>query len=196
MTPDELRHLLKDTGALRHGHFRLSSGLHSPTYVQCALLLQYPQHCSRVAEALAEPYRAAPPQLVASPALGGIVLGYELARQLGARAIFLERSHDGALVLRRGFSVRAGERVLVAEDVITTGGSTRETIQAMRDQGGEVVGVTAVIDRSGGRVDFGVPLRAVLVDEIESYSPDRCPACRRGVPVEKPGSRPAQGRLA
>jgi orotate phosphoribosyltransferase len=129
--------------------------------------------------------------VVAAPALGGIVLGYELARQLDARAIFAERDSDGRLSLRRGFALRPGERVLVAEDVVTTGGSTRETIEAVRQAGGQVVGVAVLIDRSGGTVQLGVRLEALLTENIEAYPPDACPLCRDRLPLEKPGSRPA-----
>ncbi len=190
MTPQEVRDLLEATGAVRRGHFQLSSGLHSPTYVQCALLLQHPAHAARVAEALARRLGESAVDVVAAPALGGIVLGYELARQLNARAIFAERNSEGRLSLRRGFALRPGERVLVAEDVVTTGGSTRETIRVVRQAGGQIVGVAAMIDRSGG-VQFGVRLEALLAESIEAYPPDACPLCRDGLPLEKPGSRPA-----
>ncbi len=190
MTRQEIRDLLEATGAVRRGHFQLSSGLHSPTYVQCALLLQHPAHAARVAEALARRLGESAVDVVAAPALGGIVLGYELARQLDARAIFAERDSDGRLSLRRGFALRPGERVLVAEDVVTTGGSTLQTIEAVRQAGGSVVGVAAMIDRSGG-VQFGVRLEALLTENIEAYPLDGCPLCRDRVPLEKPGSRPA-----
>ncbi len=190
MTPQEVRDLLEATGAVRRGHFQLSSGLHSPTYVQCALLLQHPAHAARVAEALARRLGESAVDVVAAPALGGIVLGYELARQLDARAIFAERNSEGRLSLRRGFALRPGERVLVAEDVVTTGGSTRETIEVVRQTGGQVVGVAALIDRSGG-VQFGVRLEALLTENIEAYPPNDCPLCHDGLPLEKPGSRSA-----
>ncbi|MCH6553707.1 MAG: orotate phosphoribosyltransferase [Acidobacteria bacterium] len=191
MTPQEVRDLLEATGAVRRGHFQLSSGLHSPTYVQCALLLQHPAHAARVAEALARRLGESAVDVVAAPALGGIVLGYELARQLDARAIFAERNSEGRLSLRRGFALRPGERVLVAEDVVTTGGSTRETIEVVRQAGGQVVGVAALIDRSSGGVQLGVRLEALLTENIEAYPPDACPLCRDRLPLEKPGSRPA-----
>ncbi len=189
MTQTDVRRMLEGTGAIRRGHFQLSSGLHSPLYVQCMMVLQYPQLAARLAEEAAGLVAGLRPQVVASPALGGITWGYELARALNARAIFVERNSDGRFALRR-FSVAPGERVLVAEDVLTTGGSTRETIEVMRAAGGEVVGVAAIVDRSGGEVDFGVPLRALLTQAIETYSATDCPLCRAGQPVEKPGSRP------
>lgn len=192
MTPAEIRDILETTGAIRQGHFQLSSGLHSPSYVQCALVLQHPQHAARLSQALAERLAALKVNInvVASPALGGVVFGYELARQLGVRAIFAERDAGGSLTLRRGFSVEKGERVVVAEDVVTTGGSTRETIEVIRRAGGEVVAVTVLLDRSGGVVRFDVPFEALLAESIPTYSPGQCPLCRQGVPVDKPGSRP------
>lgn len=190
MTPEEIRELLEVTGAVRQGHFQLSSGVHSPTYVQCALLLQHPEHAARLAQALARRFAESSIDLVAGPALGGVVLGYELARQLRARSIFAERNTDGRLSLRRGFGVRPGERTLVAEDVVTTGASTRETIEVVRQAGGQVIGVAALIDRSGGSIRFGVPLEALLVQSLETFQPDACPLCHDRVPLEKPGSRP------
>lgn len=189
MTAAEVEHLLESTGAVRRGHFQLSSGLHSSVYVQCALLFQHPVHTSRVADALAQLFRETPVDVVAAPALGGIVLGYELARQLGARAVFVERDPQGRLALRR-FGLSAGERVLVAEDVLTTGGSTSETLAAIRQAGGEVVGVAAVLDRSGGGLQFDIPLRALLTQRLESYAQSNCLLCRAGTRLEKPGSRP------
>lgn len=189
MTPGEVEQLLQSVGAISRGHFQLSSGLHSPFFCQCARILEHPTHNTRVAEALADRFPDAQVDVVASPALGGIVLGYELARQLGARAVFVERNPDGYFGLRR-FTLNPGERVLVAEDVLTTGGSTLETIQVIRQAGGEVVGVAVILDRSGGRVSLDVPLRALLTQPMETYPAGECPLCRSGVPLEKPGSRP------
>lgn len=189
VTPAEVEHLLESTGAIRRGHFQLSSGLHSPVYVQCALLFQHPVHTSRLADALAQQFAETPVDVVAAPALGGIVLGYELARQLGARAVFVERDSQGRLALRR-FALKAGERVLVAEDVLTTGGSTSETVALIRQAGGEVVGVAAVLDRSGGRIQLDVPLQTLLTLKLETYAAADCPLCRAGTRPEKPGSRP------
>ena len=191
MTPAEVERLLAETGAIRRGHFQLSSGLHSPMYVQCAALLQHPDKATRLAEALAIYYRDARITVVVSPALGGITWGYELARALGARAIFVERNSDARFALRR-FDLTPGERVLVAEDVLTTGGSTVETIEVVRRAGGEVVGVAAIVDRSGGTVDLEVPLRALLTQQIETYPPPACPLCKDYHPLEKPGSRPGR----
>jgi orotate phosphoribosyltransferase len=189
LTPEELEQLLEQTGAVRRGHFQLSSGLHSPVYVQCALLLEHPVHTARVADALAQLFKETAVDVVAAPALGGIVLGYELARQLGAHSVFVERDALGKLALRR-FGVNRGERVLVAEDVLTTGGSTQETIAVMRQAGGAVIGVAAILDRSGGAVKLDVPLRVLMSQRLETYDPTDCPLCRAGKPVEKPGSRP------
>lgn len=194
MSPAEVEQLLESTGAVRRGHFQLSSGLHSPVYVQCALLFQHPVYTACLADALAEDFGESPVDVVAAPALGGIVLGYELARQLGARAIFVERNAEGRLSLRR-FRMSKGERVLVAEDVVTTGGSTCETIEVIRRQGGDVVGVAAIVDRSGGHLELGAPLKALLRLDIENYPADKCPLCRAGTPVEKPGSRPGSVKV-
>lgn len=189
MNASGIEQLLETTGAIRHGHFQLSSGLHSSFYCQCARLLESPEHTEQVCRALAEQTRHLNPEVVAAPALGGIVLGYELARQLTARSIFVERDSDGRFALRR-FALDPGARVLVAEDVITTGLSTRETIDVIRQAGGEVVGVTTILDRSGGQADFDVPCHALYTRPVENFPPDDCPLCRQGLPLEKPGSRP------
>jgi orotate phosphoribosyltransferase len=186
----QVERLLESSGAIRHGHFQLSSGLHSGFYCQCARLLESPQDTEQVCRALAEQTCHLNPNVVAAPALGGIVLGYELARQLNARSIFVERDADGRFALRR-FSLGPGARVLVAEDVITTGLSTRETIDVVRQAGGEVVAVAAILDRSGGQAEFDVPCHALYTRPVENYTPDDCPLCRQGLPLEKPGSRPA-----
>jgi orotate phosphoribosyltransferase len=189
VNPSDVERLLAESGAIRRGHFQLSSGRHSPMYVQCAALLQYPDKAARLVEALALYLRDARITAVVSPALGGITWGYEMARPLGARAIFVERESGGRFVLRR-FGLTPGERVLIAEDVITTGGSTRETIEVVRRAGGEVVGVVAIVDRSGGTAELDVPLRALLTQQIVTYPPADCPLCREYQPLEKPGSRP------
>jgi len=187
--PAEIERLLESVGAIRHGHFQLSSGLHSGFYCQCARLLEFPEYTERVCRQLADQTRHLKPDVVAAPALGGIVLGYELARQLKARSVFVERNGDGRFALRR-FSLNPGARVLVAEDVITTGLSTRETIDVVRQAGGEVVGVAAILDRSSGEVGFDLPCHALLKKPAENYPPNDCPLCRQSLPVEKPGSRP------
>lgn len=185
--------MFRRAGALLEGHFRLSSGLHSAGYLQSALVLQHPAEATALGEALAALVRELQPEVVLSPALGGLIIGHEVGRALGVRALFAERSaaSNHALALRRGFSLRAGERLLVVEDVLTTGGSTRETMEVGRTAGAEVVGAAAIVDRSGRALDLGVPFRALLEISLPTYDPDRCPLCAQGVPVTKPGSRPA-----
>lgn len=189
MNSEQVLTLLEETGAVSRGHFVLSSGLHSPVYVQCARVLQHPAQAERLAAALARTAAVDGVTAVVAPALGGIVLGYELARQLGARALFVERAGNGRFALRRGFELARGERVVVAEDVLTTGGSTRETIAVVRAAGSEVAGVAALVDRSGGRITFGVPHWTLVRLELETYPASDCPQCRAGLPAEKPGSR-------
>jgi len=189
MTRDELLDVFKRSGALLDGHFRLTSGLHSSGYLQCALVLQHPQHAEALGRALGERTRALRPTLVLSPALGGIVIGQEVGRALGIRAIFAERQ-DGSLILRRGFIIGESDRVLVVEDVLTTGGSTRETMQVAAASGGQVVGTASIVDRSAGKVRFDVPFATLLDVDLPTYEPDKCPLCARGLPVVKPGSRP------
>ena len=187
MTRDELLDLYRRSGALLEGHFRLTSGLHSPGYLQCALVLQHPQHAEALGRAIAERTRDLRATVVLSPALGGVVIGHEVARALGVRAIFAERQ-DGALMLRRGFVIGERDRVLVVEDVLTTGGSTRETMQVAKAAGGHVVGAASIVDRSTG-AQLDVPYVALLDLALPIYEPDKCPACAQGLPVVKPGSR-------
>jgi orotate phosphoribosyltransferase len=189
MTRDELLDLFRRSGALLEGHFRLSSGLHSSGYLQCALVLQHPQHAETLGKAIAALTKDLRATAVLSPALGGVVIGHEVGRALGVRAIFAERQ-DGELTLRRGFMLSETDRVLVIEDVLTTGGSTRETMQVATAAGGRVVGAAAIVDRSGGRASFDVPFTALLDIDLPTHEPDRCPLCAQGMPVTKPGSRP------
>jgi orotate phosphoribosyltransferase len=189
MTRDELLDLFRRSGALLEGHFRLSSGLHSPGYLQCALVLQHPQPAEALGRAIADRVRELKPTVVLSPALGGVIIGQEVGRALGVRAIFAERQ-DGALTLRRGFMVGETDRVLVIEDVLTTGGSTRETMQVATAAGGRVVGAASIVDRSGGKATFDTPFVALLGIDLPTYEPDKCPLCAQGLPVTKPGSRP------
>jgi orotate phosphoribosyltransferase len=188
MNREELIDLFRASGALLDGHFRLTSGLHSPGYLQCALVLQHPQHAEALGRAIAGRTRDLTPTVVLSPALGGVVIGHEVGRALGVRAIFAERQ-EGTLTLRRGFSVTDRDRVLVIEDVLTTGGSTRETMDVAAAAGARVVGAASIVDRSGGRVRFDVPLHALLDVALPTYEPDTCPLCAQGLPVVKPGSR-------
>ena len=188
MTRDALLDLYRRCGALLEGHFRLTSGLHSSGYLQCALVLQHPQHAEALGRAVADLAREMRPTVVLSPALGGIVIGHEVARALGVRAIFAERQ-DGGLTLRRGFIIGETDRVLVVEDVLTTGGSTRETIQVARAAGGRVVGAASIVNR-GRDVELGVPYVSLVQIDLPTYEPDTCPLCAQGMPVVKPGSRP------
>jgi orotate phosphoribosyltransferase len=188
MTRDELLNLYRTSGALLEGHFRLTSGLHSPGYLQCALVLQHPKHAEALGRAIAERVRDLRATVVLSPALGGVVIGQEVGRALGVRAIFAERQ-DGKLALRRGFTLAADDRVLVVEDVMTTGGSTRETIEVAKAAGGQVVGTASIVDRSGGTIRFDVPFTSLLEIALPTYDPEQCPLCAQGLAVVKPGSR-------
>lgn len=181
--------LFRNEGALLEGHFRLSSGLHSPGYLQCALVLQHPAHAAALGRVLADRARASAPTAVLSPALGGVIIGHEVARALGVRALFAERQ-DASLVLRRGFTLGPADRVLVVEDVVTTGKSTRETIEVARAAGATVVGAAAIVDR-GGASDLGVPAWTLASVTLPVHEPAACPQCAKGIPVVKPGSRPA-----
>lgn len=188
MEPEKVIDEFKQTGALLEGHFQLTSGLHSTVYLQCARVLQFPEKAETFGRAIAQQFADAAIQLVASPAIGGIVIGHEVARALGARFIWTERE-AGAMTLRRGFSVEPGERTLVVEDVITTGGSTRETIEALKSAGADVVAAASIIDRSGGSVEVGVPRVALATLKVLSVEPSICDACKAGEAVTKPGSR-------
>jgi orotate phosphoribosyltransferase len=188
MRAEEVIDKFKTSGALLEGHFILSSGLHSPAYLQCALALQMPAAAAEFGATIAEEFAGAQIETVASPAIGGLIIGYEVARQLGVRFIWTERE-DGQMTLRRGFSLSQGERVLVVEDVITTGGSTRETIEALRQHGAEIVAAASIIDRSGGKADVGVPRVSLATLDVPVVDPAACEACQRGELATKPGSR-------
>jgi orotate phosphoribosyltransferase len=196
MKDEELLNIFRATGAMLQGHFLLSSGLHSSHYLQCALVLQHPACAEQLGRALAERVVATVGhdcQFVMSPAMGGIVIGYETARALDApagkvRALFTERT-EGMMTLRRGFQIVAGERGIVVEDVITTGGSTKETMDVVRSAGGIVAAVASIIDRSQGAIDFSVPNVSLLRMEVPNYPPSDCPLCREQIPLVKPGSR-------
>jgi len=190
MTSEEVIAKFKTSGALLEGHFILSSGLHSPVYLQCAIALEATAAARAFGAALAQQFDGSQIETVASPAIGGIVIGYEVARQLGVRFIWTERE-EGRMTLRRGFQVRNGERVLVVEDVITTGGSTRETIDALNSAGANVIAAGSIIDRSGGRADVGVPRVSLATLDVPAVSPADCEACKRGDQAIKPGSRKA-----
>ena len=188
MNAEQVIDQFRTTGALLEGHFQLSSGLHSTVYLQCALVLQFPERAESFGRAIAEQYRNVGIQLVASPAIGGIVIGHEVARALGARFIWTERE-AGQMTLRRGFTVEPGEKTLVVEDVITTGGSTRETIDALVMAGANVVAAASIIDRSAGAAEVGVPRTALASLRVASVEAAACDACTAGEPVVKPGSR-------
>lgn len=188
MTDTEVLDLFRQSGALLEGHFKLSSGLHSGKYLQSALVLQYPDFAERLGAAVADRVRDLKPNAVLSPALGGIVIGQEVGRALGVRALFAERQ-DGALTLRRGFTLSPDDRVLIVEDVITTGGSTRETIAVAQKAGAAVVGAAGIVDRGGDPARVNVPLQTLVKLEVPAYAADACPMCAAGQPVVKPGSR-------
>ena len=190
MNAEQVIDQFRATGALLEGHFQLSSGLHSTVYLQCALVLQFPERAEAFGRAIAEKFQGQGIQLVASPAIGGIVIGHEVARALGARFVWTERD-AGQMTLRRGFTITPGEKTLVVEDVITTGGSTRETIEAVRRAGADVVGAASIIDRSGGTADVGVPLTSLASLRVLSVESSECDACKLGEAVVKPGSRKA-----
>ncbi|MBI4166036.1 MAG: orotate phosphoribosyltransferase [Acidobacteria bacterium] len=191
MTENEILDIFRKHSALLEGHFELSSGLHSDRYIQCALVLQHPEVAGPLCAELAAKLKHVSATVVAAPALGGVIVSYEVARALGVRSLFTERQ-DGVMTLRRGFSFRPGEPTLVVEDVITTGGSTRETITAVEQAGGKVVGAGSLIDRSGGKAYLGVPRAALVTLDVKTYNPADCPLCKSGFPAVKPGSRPKE----
>jgi orotate phosphoribosyltransferase len=192
MTNTEILSAFETTGGILHGHFLLTSGRHSDTYMQCAKLFVEPAESERLCRALSDQLRRYEAQYIISPAIGGIIMGYEVARCLGIRNFFAERTADGEMNLRRGFALPRGARVIVVEDVVTTGGSVKEVIALTRALGGEVAAVGSIVDRSNGAVDFGVPYCALLSMEIKSYAATECPLCKDGgAPLYKPGSRMA-----
>jgi orotate phosphoribosyltransferase len=187
MTEKEVLEIFTKNNALLTGHFKLSSGLHSEKYLQCALVLQYPDIAQKMSEALAEKF-VVKPDLVVGPALGGVTLAYEVARAMGVRGIFTERQ-EGKMALRRGFVIKPGEKVIVCEDVVTTGGSTKEVMDVIKELGGIVVGVGSVIDRSDRDPSFGVPFHSLAKVEVKTYKEESCPMCKSGSHAVKPGSR-------
>ncbi len=187
-TQEQVLEIFARTGVLLEGHFRLTSGLHAAKYLQCAQLLQYPNEAGPLCEQLADYFRDAGATVVAGPATGGIILAYEVAKALGVKNIFGERE-NGVMTFRRGFKVEPGDKVLVLEDVVTTGGSVKELMECVRQAGAEVIGVASLVNRSGGRVDFGVPFKSLVTLDIPTFQPDDCPMCKAGSVAYKPGSR-------
>ncbi len=182
---DKLIDLLKKTGVIMDGHFLLTSGRHSDLFLQCSRLLQYPEHAEQVCHLMAEPFQNKKIDTIIGPAMGGVILSYEVARSLGARALFAEPA-DGKMILRRGFRIEKGEKVLVVEDAVTTGGSVQKVLDLLNALGAEIAGVSIMIDRTSGNLGFGVPTRSLLAMKIESYEPEICPLCRKGIPLQKP----------
>ncbi|WP_124727684.1 orotate phosphoribosyltransferase [Staphylospora marina] len=183
-----LQEAINRTGVLKEGHFLLSSGRHSNRYMQCALLLMHPSDAEETGRALADRFRDLSVDIVVGPALGGVIIAHETARALGVPCLFAER-REGVMTLRRGFSVKPGQKVLVVEDVVTTGGSVKEVIALLEETGAEILAVGSIIDRTGGNNPFPVRYEALMSVEIESWTPEECPLCKQGIPAEKPGSR-------
>jgi len=188
MSEQKVLELMEELGALHHGHFLLSSGRHSDTYFQCARLLQFPELARELGAALGALFPEEACDLVVSPALGGILIGHEVARALGRRFVFTERK-DGAMAIRRGFAVEKGEKVIIAEDVVTRGTSLLEVKDVVEAAGGKVVGLASIVDRTGGEVDLPLPLHSLAKVTVETWEPETCPLCAKGVAVVKPGSR-------
>lgn len=188
LTPEEYLNIFRKSEALLEGHFLLTSGKHSAQYMQCAQVLQYPERAAILAEGLAQQFREQEIQTVIGPAMGGIIVAHEVAKALGVRALFSERENR-IMRLRRGFTLSPGERVLVVEDVATTGGSVQEVLAVVREFGAIPVGVGILVDRSGGKVDFGIPMASIVQLNIQAYDAQECPLCAQGIPVVKPGSR-------
>ncbi|MFA6930936.1 MAG: orotate phosphoribosyltransferase [Lentisphaeria bacterium] len=189
MKESEILQYLSETGALLKGHFLLRSGLHSDQYFQGALVLQHTLIAATLCAALAEPWQEWAIETVISPAIGGIIVGQELGRALGIKAIFAEKDENSNLLLRRGFCLKAGEKVLIAEDVVTKGGRVQQTIDLVRAHGAVPVGVATMVDRSAGNVDFGIPFRSLLKLNLPTFAPENCPLCQKGLPIDKPGSK-------
>lgn len=188
ISSDQIITIFKETEGLLEGHFQLTSGLHSNRYFQCARVFQYPKYAEILCAEIANHFKDAQLDVVVSPAVGGIVVGQEVARLLGVRHIFTERA-SGEMTLRRGFAVTSGEKALVVEDVTTTGGSVKEVIQTLQALDASIIAVGAVVDRSGGQVDFGVPYFSLLQIDVETFQPEACPLCKAGGVAVKPGSR-------
>jgi orotate phosphoribosyltransferase len=194
MNEKEILKIFKETGALLKGHFELSSGLHSDQYFQCALVLQYPRYAKKFGKLIGKLFRDLKINCVIGLALGGITIGYEVARSLKARALFAERVND-QMKLRRGFAVTRSDRALIVEDVITTGGSAQEVVQLLKQNKIRVCGVGSMVDRSTAKINFGIPFRSLLKLEVETFEPKDCPLCKKGVALDKPGNRQNRGTV-
>ena len=188
MTQKEILEIFKNTGAFLKGHFRLSSGLHSAEYLECARVLEHPEYAERLCKMLAEKFIPAKPDVVIAPALGGILVSYEVARALKLKSLFTERV-NGKMTLRRGFEISKNDKVLIVEDVVTTGLSTQEVIETVRSFGSAIIGVGCLVDRSGGKIDFGAPFKSLLTLDIPTFKPENCLLCKDNTPLTKPGSR-------
>ena len=188
MTEKEILNIFAETGAILKGHFKLSSGLHSAQYLQCAFLLQRPQFSEKMCKALADKFRDEKLNVVIAPALGGVLVSYEVARAIGVKSLFAERV-DGKMALRRNFSLSKKDKVLVVEDVITTGRSTREVVDVVKSFGSEIIGIGCLVDRSKGNVDFGTRFETLLKLDVPTFQPESCPLCKEKIPITKPGSR-------
>ena len=189
MTKNEIIDVLKEAGVLLEGHFLLTSGRHSDKYMQCAKIFQDAKYSVPLCAELAKQYKDDNVDVVIGPAIGAIQMSYEVGKQLGVCNIFAERDGDGVMTLRRGFTIDKGQRVLIVEDVVTTGGSVKEVMELVKKCGGEIVGIGSIVDRTGGKIDFGVPYRSAFSMDIISYEAEECPICKTGIPLVKPGSR-------
>lgn len=190
LTQERVTEILKEAGVLLEGHFLLTSGRHSDKYLQCAKIFRNTKYSEELCAALAEKYKDAGVQVVIGPAMGAVQMAYEVSRALGCENFFTERGEDGKMTLRRGFAVEPGEKVLIVEDVVTTGGSVKEVIDLVREAGGDIVGVGSIVDRTGGKIDFGVPFKAVYSAPVTSWEAADCPLCKEGkLELVKPGSR-------
>ena len=189
LTRERILEMFKKADVLLEGHFQLTSGKHSNRYLQCARVFQYPEFSQELCEALGAQFKGKDVDLCIGPALGGVVMAYETARAMGTRGLFTERDKDGTMTLRRGFEIKPGERILVVEDVVTTGGSVHEVIELIKELGGEVIGVGSIVDRSAGTADFGVPYVSLIEVDVETFDPAECPLCKKGTLAIKPGSR-------
>lgn len=189
LTEEGILDILKDAGVLLEGHFLLTSGKHSDRYLQCAKIFQDTKYSEVLCKDLAQKFKDNEIDLVVGPAVGAVIMAYEVSRQLGVRNFFTERDNNGKMTLRRNFEIKKGERVLVVEDVVTTGGSVKEVLELLKESDAEVVGVGSIVDRTGGKIDFGYPYKSVLSVDVLAYEASDCPLCKEGLPIVKPGSR-------